>query len=82
MSTGSISADPVSTARRKWTIMVGVALGVGAATLAASAAHGDSAPAHDVHPTAVYSELTQVIDWARTNGLTGLSPASLRPATD
>jgi hypothetical protein len=80
--TKSTAADSFPMARRKWTIIVGVALGVGAATLAASAVQSESAPAHEVDPATVYSELTSITDWARTQGLSGLSPASLRPVTD
>ena len=77
----SIPTRSISAVNRKWTIIVGVALGVGAATVAASAVQSGSAPAHKVDP-AVYSELRLVTDWARSQGLSGLSPASLRPATD
>ena len=77
-----IPTRSISAANRKWTIIVGVALGVGAATAAASAVQSGSAPARDVDPTAVYSELAPIADWARAQGLSGLSPASLRPATD
>ena len=72
----------IDTNNRTRTIVVDLVLGVGAATLATSAVHGDSAPAHDVHPAAVYSELAPLADWAGAHGLTGLSPASLRPATE
>lgn len=60
--------------------MVGVALGVGAATLAASAVQGGSEPAHQVDPIRVYAELAPLAHWATEHGLSGLSPASLRPA--
>jgi hypothetical protein len=78
----SIPTRSISAVNRKWTIIAGVALGIGAATVAGPAVQGGSARAHEVDPTAVYSELAPVADWARAHGLSGLSPASVRSATD
>jgi hypothetical protein len=77
-----IPTKSIAAVNRKWTIIVGVAIGVGAATLAASAVQSDSAPAHKVDPAPAYTELAPLAQWARAEGLSGLSPASLRPATD
>ena len=74
--------EALSAVNRTWTIMVGVALGVGAATLVASAAQGGSEPAHHVDPVPVYAELAPLAQWATEQGLSGLSPASLHPAGD
>ena len=74
--------ESISAVSRTRTIMVGVALGVGAATLAASAVQGGSGPAHQVDPIPVYAELAPLAQWATEQGLSGLSPASLHPAGD
>ena len=80
------TSNPISlsghTAKRGWTIIVGAALGIGAATVAAPAVHSESTPARHVEPTTEYSELTFVAEWATAQGLSGLSPASLRSPTD
>jgi hypothetical protein len=77
-----IATRTIAAVNRRWTITVGVALGIGAATLAASAAQGGSEPVHQVDPIPVYAELAPLAQWATEQGLSGLSPASLRPASD
>ena len=78
-TTSSISTTSSrSTAQRA--IVVGVALGVGAMT--ASVAGGGSASARHDDPAAVYADLAHITEWARAQGLGGLSPASLRPVAD
>ena len=77
-----ILTTAVSPANRKRAVLVGVVLGIGAATLAASVVQGEPAPSHKVDPATVYSELAPVTAWARSQGLSGLSPASLRRGAD
>jgi hypothetical protein len=76
----SIPTTSIPTINRKWTIVAGVALGVGA--LAASVVQDESASARQDDPAAAYAELAPIVEWAEAQGLSGLSPASLRPVAD
>jgi hypothetical protein len=78
--TRSISKTSISRVNRKRAIVAGVALGVGA--VAASVAQGGPASARHDDPAAVYVDLAHVTEWAREQGLGGLSPASLRSPVD
>ncbi len=81
-SSNSLPTTSISTVNRKWAIVVGVALGIAATGATASALHSETMPARHVEPTTADSELTFVAEWARAQGLGGLSPASLRSTTD
>ena len=81
-SSNSLPTTSISTVNRKWAIVVGAALGIAATGVTASAVQSGSASARELDPATAYSELTLITEWARAQGLGGLSPASLRSPTD